>query len=137
MDLTYAAFDYADRDRNPVLILADGVIGTMMEPVELPPMKSDEEIAAIQDTREFMAQGRGIDPEGVDFLLTFEDPLQAVANHWLIRMDDLSDFSFALDELCRRQNAPKKKSAMAMLRFHERAAVPPKSNTPHKKEDVR
>ena len=48
VDLTYAAFDYADRDRNPVLILADGVIGTMMEPVELPPMKSDEEIAAIQ-----------------------------------------------------------------------------------------
>ena len=96
-----------------------------------------KEIAAIQDTREFMAQGRGIDPEGVDFLLTFEDPLQAVANHWLIRMDDLNDFSFALDELCRRQNAPKKKSAMAMLRFHERSAVPPKSNTPHKKEDVR
>lgn len=48
VDLTYAAFDYADRDRNPVLILADGVIGTIMEPVELPPMKSDEEIAAIK-----------------------------------------------------------------------------------------
>lgn len=48
VDLTYAAFDYADRDQNPVLILADGVIGTMMEPVELPPMKSDEEIAAIR-----------------------------------------------------------------------------------------
>ena len=43
VDLTYAAFDYADRDMNPVLILADGVIGTMMEPVELPEMKSDEE----------------------------------------------------------------------------------------------
>lgn len=48
VDLTYAAFDYADRDRNPVLVLADGVIGTMMEPVELPPMKTDEEIAAIK-----------------------------------------------------------------------------------------
>ena len=36
VDMTYAAFDYADRDRNPVLILADGVIGTMMEPVVLP-----------------------------------------------------------------------------------------------------
>ncbi len=31
VDLTYKAFDLADRDRNPVLILADGVIGTMME----------------------------------------------------------------------------------------------------------
>lgn len=48
VDLTYAAFDYADRDMNPVLILADGVIGTMMEPVELPEMKSDEEVAAMK-----------------------------------------------------------------------------------------
>ncbi len=51
VDLTYQAFDYADRDRNPVLILADGVIGTMMEPVILPEMKSDEEIAAIKDSK--------------------------------------------------------------------------------------
>lgn len=51
VDMTYAAFDYADRDRNPVLILADGVIGTMMEPVVLPEMKSDEEIAAIQENK--------------------------------------------------------------------------------------
>lgn len=51
VDLTYAAFDYADRDHNPVLILADGVIGTMMEPVELPEMKSDEELAAIKASK--------------------------------------------------------------------------------------
>lgn len=49
VDLTYKAFDYADRDRNPVLVLADGVIGTMMEPVELPKMKSDAEIVAIKE----------------------------------------------------------------------------------------
>ena len=48
VDMTYKAFDYADRDMNPVLILAVGVIGTMMEPVELPEMKSDEEVAAIK-----------------------------------------------------------------------------------------
>ena len=51
VDMTYAAFDYADRDRNPVLILADGVIGTMMEPVVLPEMKSDEEVAAIKQSK--------------------------------------------------------------------------------------
>lgn len=54
-DLTYKAFDYADRDRNPVLILADGVIGTMMEPVELPPMKTDEEIQKIRDSKDSWA----------------------------------------------------------------------------------
>jgi len=32
-DLTMKAFDLADRYRNPVLILADGMIGQMMEPV--------------------------------------------------------------------------------------------------------
>jgi len=52
VDMTYRAFDYADRDRNPVLILADGVIGTMMEPVVLPEMKSDEEIAAIRTSKQ-------------------------------------------------------------------------------------
>lgn len=51
VDLTCKAFELADRDCNPVLILADGVIGTMMEPVELPEMMSDEEIAAIRESK--------------------------------------------------------------------------------------
>lgn len=48
VDMTYAAFDYAERDRNPVLVLADGVLGTIMEPVELPEMRSDEEVKALK-----------------------------------------------------------------------------------------
>ncbi len=55
VDMTYNAFDYADQDRNPVLILADGVIGTMMEPVVLPEMKSDEEVAAIKESKKSWA----------------------------------------------------------------------------------
>jgi 2-oxoisovalerate ferredoxin oxidoreductase alpha subunit len=35
-DLTMHAFDVADRYRNPVLVLADGALGQMMEPVEIP-----------------------------------------------------------------------------------------------------
>ena len=35
-DLVYSAFDLADRYRTPVLILGDGMLGQMMEPVELP-----------------------------------------------------------------------------------------------------
>jgi pyruvate/2-oxoacid:ferredoxin oxidoreductase alpha subunit len=34
-DLTVLAFDLADRYRNPVIVLADGFIGQMMEPLEL------------------------------------------------------------------------------------------------------
>ena len=51
VDMTVKAFDWADRDRTPVLLLADGVIGTMMEPVVLPEMKSDEEVAAIKESK--------------------------------------------------------------------------------------
>lgn len=39
VDLVYDASEYADRDRSPVMILMDGCLGTMMEEVELPPMK--------------------------------------------------------------------------------------------------
>jgi pyruvate/2-oxoacid:ferredoxin oxidoreductase alpha subunit len=35
-DLTIHAFDVADRYRNPVYVLADGALGQMMEPVEVP-----------------------------------------------------------------------------------------------------
>jgi len=38
-DLTYEAFDLADKWRMPVLILADGLIGQMMEGVVLPPVR--------------------------------------------------------------------------------------------------
>src|SRR3954447_1327274 len=36
-DLTTLAFDLADQYRNPVVVLADGFIGQMMEPVEFAP----------------------------------------------------------------------------------------------------
>lgn len=39
VDLTYDSFEYAERDRNPVLLLMDGCLGAIMETVELPPMK--------------------------------------------------------------------------------------------------
>jgi 2-oxoglutarate ferredoxin oxidoreductase subunit alpha len=36
-NLTYEAFDLADRYRIPAIILGDGMLGQMMEPVEFPP----------------------------------------------------------------------------------------------------
>lgn len=39
-DEVYNAFDLADKYRTPVLILGDGMLGQMMEPVELPEEKS-------------------------------------------------------------------------------------------------
>ena len=39
-DFTYQAFDLSDKYRVPAMILADGMIGQLMEPVELPPVRS-------------------------------------------------------------------------------------------------
>jgi 2-oxoglutarate ferredoxin oxidoreductase subunit alpha len=43
-DLSYLAFDLADLYRMPVIVLADGMIGQMMEGVVLPPEKKPEEL---------------------------------------------------------------------------------------------
>lgn len=40
-DCVYDAFDIADKYRTPVMILADGMLGQMMEPVVLPPDKGE------------------------------------------------------------------------------------------------
>ncbi len=40
-DVAYKAFDVADKYRMPVMILGDGMLGQMMEPVELPEPKGD------------------------------------------------------------------------------------------------
>ena len=43
-DFTYLAFDLADKYRMPVIVLADGMIGQMVEGVVLPPVKSMNEL---------------------------------------------------------------------------------------------
>jgi len=47
-DMTYEAFDVADKYRNPVMILGDGLIGQMMEQVELPKFKDIDAIRAVE-----------------------------------------------------------------------------------------
>ncbi len=44
VDLTYEAFEMADKYRNPMLILGDGMIGQMMEPVEFKKEVDPEEL---------------------------------------------------------------------------------------------
>jgi 2-oxoisovalerate ferredoxin oxidoreductase alpha subunit len=43
-DLTMQAFEIADRFRNPVVVLADGFVGQVMEPVEFPTQALDPSI---------------------------------------------------------------------------------------------
>lgn len=53
-DLTYLAFDLADTWRMPVLILADGVIGQMMEAISLPPKR---ELSSLPDNSTWAVGG--------------------------------------------------------------------------------
>lgn len=53
-DFTIKAFEAADRFRNPVMLLSDGILGQMMEPVTLPdPMDYDK------DSKDWTLKGRG------------------------------------------------------------------------------
>lgn len=60
-DLTYLAFDLADKWRIPVMILADGMIGQMLEAVELPP---ERDLASIP-ARDWVVGNRGRDKRDV------------------------------------------------------------------------
>lgn len=51
-DLTMLAFEVADRYRTPAVILADGLVGQMKEPVYLP-----EPVTGLPDTRGWAVQG--------------------------------------------------------------------------------
>jgi len=57
VDFTYRAFDLAERDRNPVLLLADGYITTMMEAVELPEFREVD-----YNSRPWAVRGKGEGP---------------------------------------------------------------------------
>ena len=51
-DLTMLAFELADKYRNPVFVLTDGVIGQMMEAVELP-----EPVSELPDKSDWAVRG--------------------------------------------------------------------------------
>ena len=44
VDIVYSSFDLAEKYRMPVMILGDGMLGQMMEPVELPDMRDLNDI---------------------------------------------------------------------------------------------
>lgn len=45
IDIMYDAFTLSDKYRTPVMVLADGLLGQMMEPVTMPEFKSEEQLA--------------------------------------------------------------------------------------------
>lgn len=59
VDIAYEAFDISEKYRKPVMILTDGVQATLMEAVELPPMRSEEEVRGYKEAcRPWATMGR-------------------------------------------------------------------------------
>ena len=74
--LTMNAFDYADYYRNPVMILSDGILGQMFEPVELEAYKSILEIP----TKDYLLDGcSGREPRVVKTL--YLHPAMSLMEH--------------------------------------------------------
>ena len=59
VDLIYECFDIAEKYRNPVMILADAMLGQMMEPVELPPKKEITPVDKIPQEKPWAITGTG------------------------------------------------------------------------------
>ena len=70
-DLTIDAFDLAERYRNPVIVLADGYIGQMMEPVEFPapkqpPPRPEWAVAGTVETRRNLVCSIYLEPDTLE-----------------------------------------------------------------------
>jgi pyruvate/2-oxoacid:ferredoxin oxidoreductase alpha subunit len=97
-DLTLKAFEAADRYRNPAIVLADGLIGQMMEPVEFPrtatpPPVHDWAVRGDAATRGNLITSIYLDPEILErhnrkLLAKYERAAREVPEWRSYRMDD-------------------------------------------------
>jgi 2-oxoglutarate ferredoxin oxidoreductase subunit alpha len=76
VDLTYLAFDLAEKYRAIVIIAADGNIGQMMEPVEMPPMREIDK----RDRGWELAGAQGRDKRILTSIYLQPEELQAANN---------------------------------------------------------
>ncbi|CAB1246191.1 conserved protein of unknown function [Ruminococcaceae bacterium BL-6] len=99
------------------------------------------EITAIRDAHYYLTESHGFESEEIDYLLLFENPLQVVADKWLERTEDLSDFSFALDEVFDKQDAlrdyEREEKPSVLEQLHHTAETAGKAARPTKEQEAR
>ena len=86
-DYTMLAFDLADKHRNPVLVLADGFLGQMMEPVEL------KEAQKIQlPEKDWITNGaKGRDKRKIASYALTNEVAEASCLNWQKKYQDIKD----------------------------------------------
>ncbi len=80
VDLIYEAFDLADHYLTPVMVMGDGMIGQMMEPVDFPP---ERDLSSLPEKPWAATGARGRRPNIINSLFLNED--QCNANSWKLR----------------------------------------------------
>ena len=79
-NLIYECFDIAEKYRNPVVILADGMLGQMMEPVELPEAKGITPVDQIHAVKPWAITGTDFH-EGRNVVYSLRLDPQVLENH--------------------------------------------------------
>lgn len=96
-DLTIHAFEVADRYRNPALVLADGALGQMMEPVEIPTTVGVEPekpwaVRGTADTRKNLITSIFLEHEKQEILITrLEEKYKEIAEKEVLFQEILTE----------------------------------------------
>jgi len=80
VDLIVEAFDLADRYLTPVMVMGDGMIGQMMEPVDFPPMR---DLASLPEKTWAATGAKGRAPNIINSLYLKEETCNA--NNWKLK----------------------------------------------------
>jgi len=83
VDIIYQAVATADRFRNPVMVLADGMLGQMMEPVVMPEAREPITLEQIRERKPWAVTGHG-DPKS-------EEKIRTVVKSLRLQPDDLEN----------------------------------------------
>jgi 2-oxoglutarate ferredoxin oxidoreductase subunit alpha len=89
-DLTCLAFDLADQYRMPVMVMADGMIGQMMEGVVLPPFRPLEELPQKDWTVGRMAERKDKTPRHITSIFLTPEILENLNRDRLARYDEIT-----------------------------------------------
>ena len=88
VDIMYNAFDVSDKYRVPVMILGDGMLGQIMEPVELPEMK---DVSTLPEKKwATTGSGKGNDRRIINSLLINPDDLENHNNYMLTVYEEIA-----------------------------------------------
>lgn len=104
-------------------------------------ISASREITAVKDAHYYLSYSHGFEAEEVDYLLLFDNPLEVVADKWQERTEDLSDFSFALNEVFDKQDAlrdyPLKEKPSVLEKLKNASNLASKPHIPGKEQEAR